>query len=152
MQEGAGLHLDTPLYTGGKHRGELRAADADVEAAVADAQTALDAISLQVNVAYRGAAAARELIGLSRTAVSQAEENLRLVRIRYRNGTATPTDIADAEAALTRSQQRFFSATYSYLAALARLDYATGEPPGNFLHAALCPEEPPVPRRLPGVN
>ena len=38
----------------------------------------------------------------------------------------------DSEAALTRSQQRFFSATYTYLAALARLDYALGQQQGAF--------------------
>src|SRR6185295_5784393 len=57
-------------------------------------------ISLQVNLAYRGAVAASERIDLSRTAVVQAEENLRLIRVRYRNGNATPTDIVDSEAAL----------------------------------------------------
>ena len=86
-----------------------------------------------MNLAYRGVVAARELIDLSRTAVTQAEENLRLIRVRYRNGNATPTDIVDSEAALTRSQQRFFSATYSYLAALARLAYAVGQQQGAFL-------------------
>jgi len=39
----------------------------------------------------------------------------------------------DSEAALTRSQQRFYSATYTYLAALARLDYAVGQP-GRLSH------------------
>ena len=126
-QEGAGLHVEAPLYSGGRHRGELRSAEADVEGALADAQTILDAISLQVNLAYRGAVAASERIDLSRSAVVQAEENLRLIRVRYRNGNATPTDIVDSETALTRSQQRFFSATYTYLAALARLDYAVGQ-------------------------
>jgi outer membrane protein len=130
-QEGAGLHVEMPLYAGGRHRGELRSAEADVEAAVADAQTILDAISLQVDVAYRGMVAANERIDLSRTAVVQAEENLRLIRVRYRNGNATPTDIVDSEAALTRSQQRLFSATYTYLAALARLDYAVGQRQGG---------------------
>ncbi|HEV3444742.1 MAG TPA: TolC family protein, partial [Gemmataceae bacterium] len=114
------------LYTGGKHQGELRAAAADIEAAIAEGQAILDAISLQVNLAYRGVVAAKERIDLSRTAVVQAQENLRLVRVRYRNGNATPTDIVDSESALTRSQQRFFSATYTYLAALARLDYSVG--------------------------
>jgi outer membrane protein len=129
-QEGAGLHLEVPLYSGGRHRGELRASESDIEAAFADAQFILDAISLQVNLAYRDVVAAREIIDLARTAVVQAEENLRLVRVRYRNGNATPTDIVDSEAALTRSQQRFFSATYSYLAALARLAYAVGQHQG----------------------
>jgi outer membrane protein TolC len=132
-QEGAGLHIDAPLYSGGRHRGELRSAEADIEAAVADAQTILDAISLQVNLAYRGVVAARDRIELSRTAVVQAQENLRLVRVRYRNGNATPTDIVDSEAALTRSQQRFYSATYTYLAALARVVWAVGQPQDAFL-------------------
>lgn len=159
-QEGAGLHLITPLYAGGRHRGELRSAVADVQSAVADAQFILDAISLQVNVAYRGATASRERIGLARTAVAQAEENMRLLRVRYRNGNATPTDIVDSEAAFTRSQQRFFSANYSYLAALARLDYALGRQQGAFLRRAAgaqateppcTPEELPTPLRLPAI-
>ena len=131
-QEGAGLHVQAPLYTGGQHLGDLRSADADVEAASADAQTILDGISLQVNLAYRGVVASRELIDLARTAVVQAEENLRLLRVRYRAGNAIPSEIVDSEAALTRSQQRFFSATYTYLAALARLEYAVGQHPGAF--------------------
>jgi outer membrane protein len=150
-QEGAGLHLEAPLYAGGRHLGELRSADADIEAALADAQVILDAISLQVNLAYRGVVATRELIDLSRIAVVQAEENLRLLRVRYRAGTATPTDIVDSEAALTRSQQRFFSATYTYLAALARLDYAVGRHPGAFppKREVTDSEELPFPRRTP---
>jgi outer membrane protein TolC len=156
-QEGAGLHVEAPLYAGGRHRGELRSADAEVEAALADAQTILDAISLQVNLAYRGVVAARQLIDLSRTAVVQARENLRLLRVRYRNGNATPTDIVDSEAALTRSQQRFFSASYTYLAALARLDYALGLHQGASLAKVADsmqgqksgPEKLPLPRKVP---
>jgi outer membrane protein len=138
-QEGAGLHVEAPLYAGGGHVGALRAAQADIEAAVADAQTILDGISLQVNLAYRGVVAARERIDLARTAVVQAEENLRLVRVRYRNGNAIPSEVVDSEAALTRSQQRFFSASYTYLAALARLDYAVGQHQGTFLQAFALP-------------
>ena len=51
---------------------------------------------------------------------------MRLLTVRYRNGNATPTDIVDSQAALTRSQQRFFSSTYTYLAELSRLMYALG--------------------------
>ena len=149
-QEGAGLHVEVPLYAGGRHRGDLRSAEADIEAALADAQIILDAISLQVNIAYRGVMASRERIDLSRTAVDQAHENLRLVRVRYRNGNATPTDIVDSEAAVTRSQQRFFSATYTYLAALARLDYAVGQHQGAFPTKVKGsdPENLPLPRQL----
>jgi outer membrane protein TolC len=153
-QEGAGLHLESPLYSGGRHRGELRSAEADIEAAVADVQTILDAISLEVNLAYRGVVAARERIDLARPAVVQAEENLRLVRVRYRNGDATPTDIVDSEAAVTRSQQRFFSAAYTYLASLARLDYSVGQQQGAFppTREAIGPEMLPFPRLAPQLK
>jgi outer membrane protein len=150
-QEGAGLHLEAPLYAGGRHLGELRSAEAEIEAAIADSQAILDAISLQVNLAYRGVVAARERIDLARVAIDLAQETLRLLRVRYRNGNATPTDIVDSEAALTRSEQRFYSATYTYLFALARLDYALGQHQGAFLgKAADCKEEQKsVPKTLP---
>ena len=132
-QEGAGLHVDAPLYAGGRHRGELRAADAEIEAALADAQTILDAISLQVNLAYRGVVAAQERVGLARPAVEQSAEALRIVRQRYRAGTATPTDVIDAETAATRSEQRYVSARIEYLSALARLAYVMGDDPESLL-------------------
>jgi outer membrane protein TolC len=138
----------------------VRSAEAEVQAALADAQIVLDDISLQVNLAYRGVVASRERIELARTAVVQAEENMRLILVRYRNGNATPTDIVDSEAALTRSQQRFFSATYTYLNALARLDYALGLRPGTLLGAkgnppeqrTPTPEELPTPHNLPSIE
>src|SRR5262249_156729 len=107
--------------------------------ALADAATVLDTISLEVNLAYRAARASRERIELSRTSVEQAGENLRLVRVKYRNGNATPTDVVDAETALTRAQQRVRSAGYEYLAAIAQLDYATGTPSGALPGAGPCP-------------
>jgi len=143
--DGAGLHIETPLYSGGALRGGLRVANAEVQGAVADAQNVLNLISLQVNLAYRNFVASHQRIGLSQTAVVQATEYLRLLEIRYRNGDATPTDIVDAQATLTRSQQRFFSANYTYLAALARLDYALGRQQGASLMGdpELCPEPLP---------
>ena len=131
-QEGAGLHVETPLYAGGRHRGELTVAEGDIAAAVAEAQAVLDAVSLEVNLAWHDVLTTREQIDLSRPAVVQADENLRLLRVRYRNGNATPTDIVDSEAAVTRSQQRFFASRYNYLAALARVDYAIGRREGSL--------------------
>jgi outer membrane protein TolC len=134
-QEGAGLHIDVPLYAGGRHKGDLRAAEADIREASANAQSIVDAVSLEVTLAYRSVATAQKRIDHLRPAITEARENLRLVGNKYRNGSATPTDIVDAETTLTRAQQRFSSATYEYLAALARLDYALGSPQGSWLTA-----------------
>jgi outer membrane protein len=132
-QEGAGLHIDMPLYTGGRLEGGLRAANAEIHQAVADCQSVLDGVTLQVTLAHLAATTARRRIQRDQPAIVEAFENLRLVRNRYRNGQATPTDIVDAEVTLTRSQQRLASATYEYLGALVGLDYALDNPPASLL-------------------
>jgi outer membrane protein len=159
-QEGVGLHVDAPLYTGGRHRGELREADAEIESALADAQTILDGISLQVNLAYRGVVSAYERVRLARPAVEQSAEALRIVRQRYRAGTATPTDVIEAETAATRAEQRYVSARIEYLSGLARVAYVTGDDPERLClrlnsqgedgrAPAGPPAELPMPRPVP---
>ena len=148
MQEGGGLHFAMPLYAGGRRQGNLRGADAEVHAAMANAQSILDAVSLEVTLAFRAAATSQRRIARLQPAVIEARENLRLVRNRYRNGNATPTDIVDAETTLTGAQQRLSSARYEFLGALVRLDYALGSAEGSLLCAAPEAEDTlPPPRK-----
>ncbi len=128
VQEGAGIHLNQPLYAGGRRRGELRAAEAEVRQATAQAQTIFDAVTLEATLAYRAVLAARDRVALAQPTIDEAQENLRLERVKYRNGDASPTDLVDAETALTQAQQRYFAALYEHRTALARLDYALGVP------------------------
>jgi outer membrane protein len=139
-QEGIGLHIDMPLYTAGRREGSLCAADAEIQQSLADARTILDEVTLQVTVAYIAATTAHRRIERDRPAVVEAVENLRLVRNRYRNGQATPTDIVDAEVALTRAQQRLVSANYEYLGALVALDYSLENPAASLLGSSASPD------------
>jgi outer membrane protein len=150
-QEGVGIHLNVPLYHGGANRGNLRAADADILQAAADAQSIVNDISLEVTLAHRGVRSAQARVALARPAVEQSRETLRLVRERYRNGTATPTDVVDAETARTRSEQRYASASIEYLSALARLAYVMGDNAGGLggLCELLGPLEGPALEKLP---
>ena len=123
------IQLEWGLFEGGKRVGELRAADAKVRSAAAEAESVADLIAFQVNEAYRLTVAARKGIDRARPAVEQARESYRLVRARYKEGEATPTDITDAETALVRAQETYYNSVYDYLTALARLDYAMGTSP-----------------------
>jgi outer membrane protein TolC len=147
-QEGVGIHLNVPLYHGGGNVGRLREADADIHQALADAQGILNDVTLEVTVAHRGVVSAQTRVDLARPAVKQARETLRLVRQRYRQGTATPTDVVDAETARTRSEQRYATASIELLSALARLAYARGDQPGGIWAPLACPNVPP-PSELP---
>src|SRR5262249_18326682 len=132
LHEGAALHMNQQIYTGGRRTGERDAARADVRAAAASADVVFDTVALEVHLAYRDVAATADRIRLSQSAVTQAAEYLRLIRVRYQNGNASPTDIVDAETQATRSALRYQSALYEHLAALARLDYAMGTPQGSL--------------------
>lgn len=121
-----GVNIELDLFQGGKKLGQLRAADAELRGAIAQGREVCDKIAYEVNVAWLSTADARERIRLSRVAVTQARENLRVVRNLFEKGDATPTDMVDAELALTRAEQNYFTALYDYQTALARLGYAVG--------------------------
>ena len=49
-----------------------------------------------------------------------------MVLVRYNNGDAIPTEVVDAQTALTTAEVRYYASVYSYLAGLSRLEYAQG--------------------------
>ncbi|QEG29399.1 Outer membrane protein TolC precursor [Gemmata obscuriglobus] len=125
----AGIALKWDLYTGGRRRAELDGAQAEVEVALAQGQQVCDTIAFETHVAYRNIEDAVGRLKLSRSAVGQAIETLRLVRNRYNRGDAKPTDVVDAETALIRAEQNLNAARYDLLVALARMKFATGGAP-----------------------
>jgi outer membrane protein TolC len=123
------IKLEWGLYEGGKRVAEVRVNDSRIRAAMAEAESIADTIAFQVDQAYYEMMAARKGIDHSRPAVDQTRETYRLVQARARQGDATPAELTDAEASLTRAQQDYFGAVYDYLTALARLEYAMGTAP-----------------------
>ena len=123
------IRVEWELFEGGRRVTERRVADSRVREAMAQAESIADTIAFQVNEAYRGLVTARLGIEDARPAVEQAQENYRLVRLRAQEGNATPTEITDAQASLTRAQQNYLNATYSYFTAMAQLEYAMGVTP-----------------------
>ena len=120
------IRLDWTLFEGGRRIAATRVADSQVRQAMAQAESITDNIAFQVNEAYRSAVTAWVGIDDARPAVDQASENFRLVKLRLGEGAATPTEIADAQASLTRAQQNYLNSRYNYLIALDRLEYAMG--------------------------
>ncbi len=138
--DGAGLHVDQPLYHGGAYKAGLRQARAERQAAAAGLKVILNNVSAQVNLSYNAIATDRERIRLS--AIGRAaRENLRVVVVRYMNGDAIPTEVVDAQTALTAAEVRYYASVYSYLAGLARLEYAQGGDLSGLLAQVSQPPE-----------
>src|SRR5262249_41879287 len=112
--------------------------------ALDQAEEVADTIAFQVNKAYREVVAARKGIDRSRPAVEDARENYRLVLARFRAGEATASDIVEAEATLTRTEQDYLNSLYDYRTALIRLEYAVGGTPTNA--------PPDVPHPIPALD
>jgi outer membrane protein TolC len=123
------IKLEWGLFEGGKRVAEVRVSDSKVRAAIAQAESIADTIAFQVTEAYRITITARQGIDRARPAVTQAEENYRLLRARAREGAATSAEITDAESTLTREQQAYLNSIHDYLIALVRLEYAMGVTP-----------------------
>jgi outer membrane protein len=123
-----GLSIELTLFEGGRRVGHVRTAEAEARGATAQGKEVCDRISYEVNVAYLSIAEARESIAQASAAISAATENLRVVRGQVGQGDVSPTDVVDAEWALTRAQQSYYIALYDYQIALVQLAYADGLP------------------------
>ncbi|VTT98362.1 outer membrane efflux protein : Protein CyaE OS=Desulfobacca acetoxidans (strain ATCC 700848 / DSM 11109 / ASRB2) GN=Desac_0157 PE=3 SV=1: OEP: OEP [Gemmataceae bacterium] len=141
----AGIFMTWDFFAGGRRVGAVLAAESDVRAAAAEAQQMCDTIAFEVHVAFANIEDARERIKQTRKAVEQARETLRLVQARYARGDAKPTDVVDAQTALTRAEQNANDARYAYLIALAQMEFATGVPLAALLRPA-DPDALPPPR------
>lgn len=84
------------------------------------------AIELQVRSAWLQLNETNARIKLASHAVEQADENLRVVRDRYRNGEGTNTEVLDAEGLRTLSRSNYDNAQYDAAFARYRLQRATG--------------------------
>ena len=86
-----------------------------------------DQVRLEARQAFVNAGTARDALEVSRVAVSQAEENYRIVTKEFENNAATSFNVVDAEALLTQARGQVETARYDYLIARAALDRATGK-------------------------
>lgn len=90
------------------------------------ADTAAD-IALQVRTRWLDLRQARLRVPVARFAVSQAEENIKVVTDRYREGLSTYTEVLDAENRRIQSLNNFYNALYDESLALFRLRRAVGD-------------------------
>jgi outer membrane protein TolC len=120
-----GVSLD--LFEGGKTTSELKALDFEEKKILAEEKKAKDEIKLEVQKYYLDFLNAKERIRVTENAVRQAEENLRITEIKYKEGVGTGTEVLDAIAALSLSETNYYRALYDLMRAEAGLAHAVGK-------------------------
>ena len=121
----AGIKVN--LSSGGATRARLRRAVAELRKLGLEEEKLRDGIMLDVKKAYLQLRSAARKVEVTAGAVAQAEENLRLQRLRYREGVATATDVIDAVVLAGKAETNYWRAVYGRMRAEAELLYAVGE-------------------------
>jgi outer membrane protein TolC len=121
-----GIELQIDLFQGGAKRAALSRERANAEKIAALKQAASDAVRLEVRQAYYDQDASRQQVEVARTAISQAQESLRIDQDRYDGGLLTITDLLGAEEAVRRTQTDYWQAIYQFHISYANLELACG--------------------------
>jgi len=86
-----------------------------------------DQIALEIEEAVEGVRTGSERLAVTRERVGMAEESLRIIQKRYREGLTTIVELQAAELALSRSRLAWFRAIHDLRIAMARLRLTTGD-------------------------
>jgi len=121
-----GIELQIDIFSGGAKRAELSRQRALEQKVIAMKQAATDGVRLEVRKAYYDADASRQQIEVARTAISEAQESLRINQDRYDTGLITITDLLGAEESARRSQTDYWEALCRFHTSFANLELASG--------------------------
>jgi outer membrane protein len=83
-------------------------------------------IKLELEKYYLDVKNSAERIGVTKSAIAQAEENLRINKVKYAEGVGAATDVTDAIALLALAKTNYYRALYDYYRSEAAYMYATG--------------------------
>ncbi|MHB1462455.1 MAG: TolC family protein [Armatimonadota bacterium] len=122
-----GLTAAIPLLDGGLRKSALAEAKAMQLQMQADQREMVLDVSMSVAGAYTQFGAATKNVGLAQAAITQSEEDYRVIRLRYESGKATNVEVLDAYASLVRAQTNYIDALYTQNTAQAALTRAIGQ-------------------------
>lgn len=120
----AGVNIN--LFSGGASSSRIDMAASEVRSLKLTRDKLLDGIRLEVKSAYLDLQSSMQKMEVTKTAVEQAEENLRLQRLRYQEGVGTATDVLDAVTLLSTAESNSWKALYGVKRAEANLIYSMG--------------------------
>jgi outer membrane protein len=123
----ATVNLRWDLFDGGISRHNANALLQKAEALRKLHDDAASAVALQVRQASLDVEETQKRIQVTKEATTQADENLRVTRDRYREGVGTNTEVLDAETLRARSYTNYYNAMYDAVIAKYRLRYAAGD-------------------------
>jgi outer membrane protein len=120
------LGLNINIFSGGYTKAQIAKIDYRREQLLEQRRKLVDDIRLDVEKSWLDMRNAGDRIGVTRDAVQQAEENLKINKSRYREGVGTALDVLDAITLLTTAETNYYRAEYELRRAQGAFMYAMG--------------------------
>ena len=121
-----GVHMSVPVFDGGRRRGQIQAAAAQVEEArLARQQSALRVVR-EVRTALADLDSAESRVKSLRDSVAESERVLHDERVKFEAGRSVINFVLDAESALLTSQSLLSQAERSVATAALAVDLSAG--------------------------
>jgi outer membrane protein TolC len=120
----AGVNIN--LFSGGASSAKVHMGKNELTSLRITRDKIVDAVRLDVKGAFLELQSSTQRIEVTKTAVAQAEENLRLQRLRYQEGVGTAIEVLDAVTLLSATQSNTWKAFYGFERAEAGLLYSMG--------------------------
>lgn len=121
-----GVGVQWNIFDGGQARKKASALSFRSKAVTQERNNLRSFIELQIRQGWLRLNETKERKRLTERAVEQAEENLRVVRDRYRNGEGTNTEVLDAEMLRSLSRSNYDNADFDAKLALYELARGAG--------------------------
>jgi len=141
-QLSAGANISVPLYSGGRVRNGVRAANTRVEAGRADLRATEGDIFTEAVAAYMDVIRDRSIVQLNQNQVRVLDTNLQATRDRFEVGDLTRTDVAQSDARFALARSSLASAEGRLRASEENYRRVIGELPADL---APPPPLPPLP-------
>jgi len=121
------LGINMNILSGGSTKAKIRQKIAELNTLKLKKEKLIKDIKLEVKIAYLALQAAKQKIKMTKKAVEQAKENLRIQKLRYKEGIGTATDVTDAVVILTKAETNYYKSIYETLKAEARFLFMIGK-------------------------
>jgi outer membrane protein TolC len=121
------LGMNVNLFSGGSTSADVLKNRSQQSQLLEQRAKLVDDIRLEVQKYLLDLENARERNQVTRDAMEQSKENLRINRVRYEEGAGTATEVLDAVNLMTVAETNYYRAIYDFRRAEAGYYYATGK-------------------------
>jgi outer membrane protein TolC len=126
----AGIRV--PLFTGGRIKGDITQAEAELRQRKAEAENILGQIDYDVRTAFLNLNAAKEQVKVAKQNVELANESLARSKDRFTSGVTDSVEVVQAEQALASANDQYITSLYNHNFSKLSLARALGVARTNY--------------------